>query len=95
MITVSEILEERKKTHGEFINHARISQRLKFVVNDELQLANKMLDADMQESLDMICHKIARIINGNDETADHWADVAGYSTLVYNRLLKEQNEYAK
>jgi hypothetical protein len=39
-----------------------------------------------RESLDMIAHKIARILNGNPNVHDHWHDIAGYATLVANDL---------
>jgi len=42
--------------------------------------------ADQREALDMICHKIARIVNGNPDYADSWTDIAGYATLVAERL---------
>lgn len=34
----------------------------------------------------MICHKMARIINGDPNYRDSWDDVAGYATLVAKRL---------
>jgi hypothetical protein len=34
----------------------------------------------------MICHKMARIMNGDPNYVDSWADIAGYATLVANRL---------
>jgi hypothetical protein len=43
----------------------------------------------MRESLDMISNKIARIVNGNPSEPDHWIDIAGYATLIANRLIKE------
>jgi hypothetical protein len=44
------------------------------------------LDADQIEALEMICHKIARVLNGDPNHHDHWHDIAGYATLVANRL---------
>jgi hypothetical protein len=38
-----------------------------------------------REALDMILHKIARIVNGNPNETDHWHDIAGYATLVEQR----------
>jgi hypothetical protein len=33
-----------------------------------------------QEALDMICHKIARILSGADpHDPEHWTDLAGYA----------------
>lgn len=82
-MTIQKTLKDRKKTHGEFITHALISQSLKEVLRDHglLELA-----PDQVEALEMICHKIARILNGNPNTHDHWHDIAGYSTLVADRL---------
>ena len=34
----------------------------------------------------MICNKIGRILNGDHNYADSWADIAGYATLVAERL---------
>jgi hypothetical protein len=41
----------------------------------------------MKESVDMICHKIARIVNGGQpQEIDHWHDIAGYAKLVEDIL---------
>lgn len=82
---VNQMLEEREKTHGCFRDQSRISQGLKQIV---VNSAND-LDADMLEALEMICHKMARILNGNPMAHDHWIDIAGYATLVANRLEKD------
>jgi len=34
----------------------------------------------------MICHKIGRIVNGDPNYYDSWADIAGYAKLVSDRL---------
>ena len=47
---------------------------------------NKSLKADQQEALEMILHKIARIVNGDPDYADSWVDIAGYAKLVADRL---------
>jgi hypothetical protein len=44
------------------------------------------------EALDMICHKIGRIINGDANYHDNWLDIAGYSMLVADRLQQEERE---
>jgi hypothetical protein len=57
----------------------------------------KSMDADMQESLDMIVTKMARILIGDPYHHDSWIDIAGYAMLVANRLQHEGefNEPAK
>jgi len=44
------------------------------------------LDEDMQETLDMVQHKISRILNGDPNYVDSWHDIIGYVKLVENRL---------
>jgi hypothetical protein len=46
----------------------------------------KKLDDDQSEALEMIAHKIARILNGDPNYVDSWLDIAGYATLVAERL---------
>jgi hypothetical protein len=79
---ITEILDERGKRYGKFKDHAEISQRLKYVVRDR----KDSLSDDQREALEMICHKIARIINGDPNYADSWIDIAGYAQLVADRL---------
>lgn len=83
---INKTLTERGERYGAFIGHAEIAQRLKGVVFTYTSVRRKELDFDQQEALDMICHKIARIINGDPNYADSWHDIAGYAQLVADRL---------
>ena len=83
---VDAILEERGSRYGEFITHAAITQTLKGVVTKNLYERGKVLKPDQQEALDMIFHKIGRIVNGDPDYADSWIDIAGYAKLVADRL---------
>jgi hypothetical protein len=80
------ILEERGNRYGKFSGQAEISQRLKGVVREFEAKRGCDLAPDQRESLEMICHKIARIINGDPNYHDSWADIAGYAKLVADRL---------
>jgi hypothetical protein len=83
-LTVDEVLTERGKRYGLFKDHANITQQLKGVMfgfNPSLRLEN-----DQKEALEMIAHKIGRIINGDPNYADSWIDIAGYAKLVADRL---------
>lgn len=84
MTDINETLAQRQQTHGDFETHAFISQNLK--VNMYLRDGWNDLSPMQKESLEMIAHKIARILNGNPNTHDHWHDIAGYATLVANEL---------
>jgi Domain of unknown function (DUF6378) len=82
--TIDALLAERGKTHGDFADHADITQRLKKVMRDGANWAR--LDATQKETLEMNAHKIGRILSGNPDHLDHWDDIAGYAKLVSNRL---------
>ena len=84
--SVNTILQERALQYGTFVSLAKTAQEFKSVLYRELGSRNKRLADDQAEALDMILHKIARIINGNADHIDSWADIAGYATLVAERL---------
>lgn len=79
-MSIEKTLAERESNYGEYIELAQISQRLKAVVRDTNNW--ETLSFDMQETLDMICHKMARILNGNPRHFDSWHDIIGYARLV-------------
>ena len=80
---IEDVLNERQKTHGDYVLHAQITQELKRViaVYDRADLSDTQ-----RETLDMIAHKIGRILAGNPNYADHWTDIAGYATLIERQL---------
>ena len=86
MTDVEQVLAERGARYGKFVQHAEVAQRLKRAIAAELAKRNKILADDQMEALDMVCHKIARIINGDPDYADSWTDIAGYAQLVATRL---------
>jgi hypothetical protein len=83
---VDETLDARALDYGKFIEGAEVMQMLKRVVQNALSNRDKVLAHDQAESMDMIIHKIGRIINGNPDVVDHWLDIAGYAKLVADRL---------
>ena len=85
MSNIKETLDEREKTHGDFANHALISQKLKLAMFHSGCWEG--LSNVQQEALEMIQHKVARILNGDSDYKDHWHDIAGYATLVEKELL--------
>ena len=86
---VDNTLQERGSRYGSFVTHAKITYGLKEVIAQGLVEQDKELDFDQREALDMICHKIGRIVNGDPNYADSWHDIAGYATLVEKRLNGE------
>jgi len=84
--TVDETLDARAVDYGKFIEGAEVMQMLKRVVQNALSNRDKTLAHDQAEAMDMIIHKIGRIVNGNPDVVDHWLDIAGYAKLVADRL---------
>jgi hypothetical protein len=80
------ILEQRGNRYGKFSGQAEISQRLKGVVREFEAKRGCDLAPDQREALEMVMHKVARIINGDPNYHDSWADIAGYAKLVADRL---------
>lgn len=80
------LLAERGKTHGDFGTHALITQRMKAAMNDAANW-RQACSVEQRESLDMIVHKIGRILAGNPNHRDHWDDIAGYARLAAERCL--------
>lgn len=87
---IETMLQGREQRYGTFPGHAEISQHLKTTIRRYLCQRDQHLAADQDEALEMICHKIARIINGDPDYVDNWVDIAGYATLVAHRLECDQ-----
>jgi hypothetical protein len=84
MSDVAATLAERGKRYGAFTGHAEVAQALKDTMRAHPN--HHDLAPDQKEALDMIQHKIARILNGDPDYADSWHDIAGYAKLVEDRL---------
>ena len=80
-------LQERGNRYGKFPEHARITQNLKRAMRDSPNW--ETLDDDQKETLEMIAHKIGRILNGDANYHDSWHDINGYTKLVADRLATE------
>jgi rhamnogalacturonyl hydrolase YesR len=85
---IDDILAERGSRYGEFSTHAAITQAIKHEIRQGVAFT-KMED-HMVEALDMIAHKIGRIVNGDPRWVDSWTDVAGYAKLVADILEEDQ-----
>ena len=83
---IMQTLAERGERYGVFMDHARIAQSFKGYVRETHGKKWGDLSFDQKEALEMIFHKIARILNGDPDYADSWHDIAGYAQLVADRL---------
>lgn len=77
---IGALLAARERTHGSYSVHANCTQLLKRVLR---KFGNwKRLSPTEREALEMIMHKVGRIMAGDPHYVDHWDDIAGYASLV-------------
>jgi hypothetical protein len=62
MNDIQATLDERGTRYGDFMGHAEITCELKGTIAQYAITRGKKLEVDQQEALDMICHKIGRIL---------------------------------
>ena len=84
MSDTEKLLAERATTHGEYSEHARITQGIMDIIMSGRNWPR--LSVIQRESLHMFAHKIGRICEGDPNHKDHWEDISGYSVLVSQRL---------
>lgn len=78
------ITDERGKQYGDFTTQGEIAQDFKAYMRG--QPGWSRLRPHQRESLDMIMHKVSRILNGNPNHKDSWVDIAGYAHIVAVRI---------
>ena len=83
---IDDTLNERGSRYGDFEGHAHITQELKRTIRRSPNWCE--LKDDQMEALDMVAHKIGRILNGDPDYLDSWHDIIGYVRLVEQRLEK-------
>ena len=86
MKSIEATLAERHGQYGKYTYVSKTSQSLKKIVREAPNY--RTMPPPMQESLDMICNKLARILCGNYYLHDTWHDIGGYAKLVSDHLEK-------
>ncbi len=87
-MSLKNTLKARRATHGDFIDHSRVSQQLCGVMRLSPNWDN--LSDVHKESLEMIAHKIARILCGDPLFIDPFRDIAGYAQRVQEMLMTKE-----
>ena len=88
MNDISNLLGERQNTHGTYSEVSSICQAIKRTMRQSSGWDH--LGNEHAEALEMIAMKIARILSGNPNFADHWEDIEGYARLVSNEIQRER-----
>ncbi len=85
-LNIDQLLDTREQTHGAYSNTAKYIQMFKAVAlgaySDRYKANRPSLSHQQRESLEMILHKCGRILSGDPNCEDHWADIAGYAKLA-------------
>lgn len=81
---IDAVLDERGSRYGKFTEHALITQNIKTAMRHSPNW--RKLPEDMKEALEMVAHKIGRILNGDPNYDDSWVDIVGYTQLIVDRL---------
>ena len=90
MTEINNILDERGNRYGDFASNATTTQLIKQAIN--LGDTVDKLAFYQRESLEMIAHKISRIVNGDANYMDSWVDIVGYAQLVIDKLQHDKDE---
>jgi hypothetical protein len=84
------VLKERGKRYGKFSGHARITQLLKNVMHAEEGWYR--MTYTQREALEMVMHKVARMINGDCTYEDNVVDILGYTELMLRHMRGQEHE---
>jgi hypothetical protein len=82
--SVDTVLTERGNDYGDYASKAQFIQGVKYLMRSSPSW--EAMDADMRESMEMIAHKMGRVVYGNPTHKDNFLDIAGYAKLVADRL---------
>lgn len=88
--SIHDTLAERGSRYGSFLPHAKYAEQF-----NEVYLTSPnwvTMGSDNKEALRIIANKIGRILNGDPEYDDNWRDIAGYATLVLDRITSGQDK---
>lgn len=83
-MNLEQTLQDRGSEYGNFTTQATMAQEMKESIRANPGFSR--LVPHQAEALDMILHKIARIVNGNPNNVDSWLDIEGYARIVRERI---------
>ena len=83
-MNIGEFLAEREKTHGDYVEGAKLLEALWTVLGSPFD------DPVLNRGFSDMISKIVRIRTGDCREPDHWKDIAGYATLVQYYLERDK-----
>lgn len=82
-----DILKERGSKYGTFMGNATVTQAIMTNLTNGENYSK--INYIHKEALHMIAHKMSRIVNGDPNYIDSWADIAGYAKLMADHIAGE------
>jgi hypothetical protein len=83
-MTIQKTLKQRGAVYGAFSDNAETSQVLKQTMREAKNW--DLLSYAQQEALEMVQHKISRLLNGDPTYLDNVVDILGYTELMFNDM---------
>ncbi len=90
-------LNERGSVYGAFKDNAFVAQTLKDIWRESkghgrlcMEPITRNTQSVVNEGMEMVMHKIARLCNGDPAHLDSWVDIVGYAQLVVDHLKEVQ-----
>lgn len=87
---IEAILDARGAQYGDFTLQAEIAQKMKDIARAGVSWQS--MPAYQREAIEMVLHKISRMVNGNPLNLDTVDDIIGYTKLIGDRHRAQMGE---
>ncbi|WP_104748584.1 hypothetical protein [Helicobacter cetorum] len=87
---INQILDEREEKYGDYETMAMLDTELKEALRTHPNFI--ALPNEIKCSLEMILHKVARVVNGDYMHKDNFIDIKGYSELALRSIARYEEE---
>ncbi len=81
---VSNLIASRQGTHGSMAENSATIQAIKEIMRAAPNWAG--MDPIYREALEMVAHKMGRILHGDPSYLDPWMDIAGYAQRIVETI---------
>ena len=88
MSEIKQVLEQRGNRYGSFEDNAATVQALKDICKKSPSW--QTMEPFHKEAIEMVLHKLARILNGDCNYIDSYKDIIGFTQLVINILNNKE-----
>ena len=88
IMSSDELAVSRNPQYGTFAKRAELLIDLKALLHKHLVDIGdeRKLSPSQQVAIGEVLNKLTRIVNGDPDKIDSWADIAGYATLITKEL---------